>query len=77
MSHPANRIRAIESCRNWNALFPPGTEVTFDGRQARTWSPAGLGARDEPVIFLDGIEEPVPLGRCEVPGWVKVYGRKR
>lgn len=64
-----NRIRCIASCRNWNEVFPIGTEVLFEGRTVKTWSLAGIGARDEPSVFLEGIDEPVPISRLEAPGW--------
>lgn len=58
-------------------MFPPGTEVVFDGATRLTDSPAALGAKSEAVVFLEGIEFPVPLDRLTVPGWERVYGRKK
>jgi hypothetical protein len=65
-----NRVRAVESCRNWNAVFPPGTPVVYAGLKAKTWSFAGLGMKDVPCVFLDIKEQtPIPLDLLEVPGW--------
>jgi hypothetical protein len=77
MSSTGNRIRAVESVRNWNEAFPIGTVVIFEGTERRTWSHAGLGFRDVPVVWLDGVEEAVALDRLQVPGWERVSGRKR
>jgi len=65
----ANRARAQVTVRNWNENFPPGTEVIYNGKPAKTWSWAGLGDRFTPVVFLEEIELPVPLCSLEVPGW--------
>lgn len=67
-----NRLRSAETCRNWNEVFPIGTEVVFEDRTVRTWSHAGIGAKDEPSVFLEGIEEAVPISRLKVPGWEMV-----
>lgn len=77
MSHPANRIRALENVRNWNAHFPRGTLVMYEGRECKTDSVAALGARDQPGVWLVGFEELVPLDRLEVPGWVRTNKKKR
>lgn len=69
MSSSVNRIRATETCRNWNKNFPIGTEVLLDGKRYKTWSHAAMGLKFEPGVFLDGIEELVPLSRLTVPGW--------
>jgi hypothetical protein len=69
MSSIANRIRAVETCRNWNEVFPIGTEVIFEGTKLKTWSHAGLGPKYKASVFLDGIEEPIPLSRLQVPGY--------
>lgn len=73
------QLVARENCRNWNKTFPPGTEVIdFDGSVRRTASAAGLGLRDVPSVFLEGgPEEPVPIGRLKVPGYVTVVGKRR
>jgi hypothetical protein len=77
VSASSNKVRATETVRNWNAAFPIGTAVEFEGRAARTWSHAGLGSRDEPVVYLENIQEPIPLSRLTVPGWEMAAGRKR
>lgn len=65
-----NSQRAGQTVRNWNAVFPPGTVVEYQGQKRKTWSPAGMGMRYEPSVFLDGEpEEPVPLAILTVPGW--------
>jgi hypothetical protein len=69
MSSNVNRIRAVETCRNWNQAFKIGTEVIFDGTKLKTWSHAGLGPKNEACVFLDGVEEPIPITRLQVPGW--------
>lgn len=72
------QLRARETVRNWNRQFPPGTLVIFQGRERRTWAPAGLGARDMPSVFLDGEpDEAVPLDQLDVPGYTVVTGKKR
>lgn len=60
MANPANRIRARDHVREWNQHFPSGTKVVFEGNEKITDSPAALGKKDEPVVFIQGIEEPVP-----------------
>lgn len=71
-----DRLRAQQAVRNWNECFGVGTPVVFEGQPAKTWSHAGLGQRFEPVVFLVGVEEPVPLDRLEVPGWERTGKRK-
>ncbi len=72
----ANRIRAVETVRNWNANFPPGTVVIFEGTKCKTSGPAGLGLRDEPSVFLDEHELPIPLVRLDVPGYHRTAWRR-
>ena len=69
MSISINRIRATEAVRNWNAAFQIGTVVILEGFEHKTWSPAGLGEKWEPVVFLEAVEKPVPLDRLTIPGW--------
>ncbi len=64
-----NNQRALESVRNWNEHFPTGTQVNYQGELRKTWGPAGLGPKNEPSVWLEGIEDLVPLARLTVPGW--------
>lgn len=64
-----NNQRAAKTVRNWNAHFPPGTEVEYQGRRLKTWSYAGMGKKDSPSVWLEGIEELVPIDVLKVPGW--------
>jgi hypothetical protein len=70
MGTSVNRQRGMQNVRSWNELFPPGTKVLLAGDERLTWSWAGLGRHWEPVVWLVGTEEPVPLSHLEVPGWV-------
>jgi len=64
-----NSQRDGQTIRNWNTVFPPGTIVEYHGKRLKTWSPAGMGQKYEPSVFLVGIEEPIPLNLLTVPGW--------
>lgn len=81
MSASVNKKRALDHCREWNRVFPIGTVVELTGPNGtlvldKTWSHAGLGKRNEPVIFLDQHgPAPYPLNRLEVPGYER--SRKR
>lgn len=60
----------LETIRNFNRTFPIGTLVVFQGRQLKTWGPAGIGAKGEPSIFLaNGPDEPVPISQLQIPGY--------
>jgi len=59
----------LASIRQWNELFPIGTEVHLGGVLHKTESHASLGMRKVPVVFIDGVEEPVPLAMLQVPGY--------
>lgn len=65
----SNRVRALQYVRNWNEAFRPGQTVVFEGKPHKTESPAGLGLKDVPAVFINGVQEPVPLDRLDVPGW--------
>lgn len=64
-----NSQRAGQTIRNWNAVFPVGTVVEYQGQKQKTWSPAGMGQKFEPSVFLVGIQESIPLNLLTVPGW--------
>ncbi len=65
-----NTQRRAAHVREWNSHFPPGTPVEYQGRLCKTWSPAGIGQKFEPSVFLDGEPDyPVPLNSLRVPGW--------
>lgn len=66
-----NSQRAGQTIRNWNAAFPVGTAVEYQGKTLKTWSPAGMGQKYEPSVFLVGIQEPIPLIMLTVAGWVR------
>lgn len=70
-----NSQRRTQYVRAWNAVFPPGTVVEWQGRTVKTWSPAGLGIKSEPSVFLEGVEEPVALNSLTVPGWERTNRR--
>jgi hypothetical protein len=72
----ANRLRGLENCREWNKNFKIGTKVTFEGKAFKTWSYAGLGLHDEPAIWLEGVDELVPLSRLDVPGFDRVKPKR-
>lgn len=59
---------ALEQIRAWNANVPPGTEVEWHGQKFRTWGPAGMGYRGVPSVWLEGVEELVPLAALEWEG---------
>lgn len=61
----------IEAVRRFNREFPIGTIVRLAGQEHRTWSHAGLGPRKVPVVFLEAIEEPVPLSHLSIDGYHK------
>jgi hypothetical protein len=74
MSQSVNRKRALDWVREWDLHFPIGTTVELNGEDGRrittkTESHAGLGERDEPSVFVEGIETPVSILRLVVPGW--------
>lgn len=63
-----NRAKAIEICRSWNLEHPIGSKVIYNGVPRKTWSHAGLGAQNEPSVFLVGEpDEPVSLASLESP----------
>jgi len=64
-----NGQRALEYVRNWNKVFPPGTVVEHQGSKRKTWSPAGMGPKGTPSVWLEGVEDLVPLDVLTVPGW--------
>jgi hypothetical protein len=66
-----NSQRRAAYVREWNSHFPPGTKVEYQGRLVKTWSPAGLGIKYEPSVFLEDVEEPVSLNSLTVPGWTR------
>ncbi len=68
--HPAQK----RTVRDWDSKFPIGTEVIYAGRTYRTWSHAGIGKRGQPSVFLDGIQEPIPIAAIHVPGYVSISG---
>lgn len=76
-----NRAKQTQAVRDWNASFKPGTEVEYQGRLRKTWSPAGLvwaAKAYEPGVFLDGEPScPVLLSSLTVPGWDKKKGEFR
>jgi hypothetical protein len=63
-----NSQRAAAHVREWNKAFPVGQAVEYRGEPHKTWSPAGL-SRGKPSVFLEKVEEPVPLRVLAVPGW--------
>lgn len=67
---------ALESVRNWNQFAKIGTEVVYEGKVYITESLAALGQGGVPVVFLGGIEEPVPLDRLRGQDWVFTVVRK-
>lgn len=68
--------RGLASVRSFNAVISIGTRVWFRGQWYLTWSPEGLGRRDTPSVFLDGIDVPVPISCLRIPGFKLVYGRQ-
>ena len=64
-----NLQRALGHIREGNKHFAPGTEVDWQGELRKTWGPAGLGYKNEPSVWLEGVEELVPLNSLTVPGW--------
>ncbi len=71
MSSSGNRILAEEACRKWSENFRIGQDVIFEGKPHKTESHAGSNYKGQPCVFISGVEEPVPLDRLEVPGWVR------
>lgn len=73
----------LETVRNWNATFPVGHAVIFEGREYRTWSHAGIGGEKphagRPVVLLDGgPDAPVLLDSLQIPGYeTQVVDRRK
>ena len=60
------------SIQSFDALVPIGTPCEVNGIKTKTWSHAGYGKRGVPVVFVEDIEEPVPLSSLRIEGveWV-------
>jgi hypothetical protein len=57
---------ALRVIREFNALVRPGDVVELEGRQVKTWSPAGLGRDGDAVVFVEDTERPVSLCKLTV-----------
>lgn len=74
--HWTQRYKSKETASAFNALFPIGTTVIFNGMRSCTESPAACNRFWEAAVFIKGVEEPVRLEQLEVPGYVQVKKKR-
>lgn len=65
----AKRSKSLGIVRKFNEAFKIGTKVKLRGDTHKTWGHAGLSFRDEAVVFLEKILEPVIIADLEIEGW--------
>jgi hypothetical protein len=67
------RLSAEKVIKQFNAEVPIGTVVLLDNVEVKTWSHAALGPDGNAVVWLEGRDDFVPLGRLTV--FVKEQGK--
>lgn len=63
------RSKSLGIVRKFNATFKIGTKVKLRGVTHKTFGHAGLSMRDEAVVFLEKLLEPVIIADLEIEGW--------
>lgn len=75
--HWRTRLASKQTICSFDACCPIGTTVLYAGRESRTQSHGGMGCESEPVVFIEGVETPVPIGLLVIPGVVVTNGRAK